>query len=118
MLNINWLKKLRFYYFERKFFSPHISGWFIILDMKILQTWINQLQITITIIDNDVLLIIVLIFSPHRYFFCYCSNTIKVTSVETGDILKTISITPEMGGHKNDITFIRIDSNNVNQVKR
>ncbi|PKY13521.1 WD40 repeat-like protein [Rhizophagus irregularis] len=51
-----------------------------------------------------------------KYFFCYCSNTIKVTSVETGDILKTISITPEMGGHKNDITFIRIDSNNVNQL--
>ncbi|GES99517.1 WD repeat-containing protein 75 [Rhizophagus clarus] len=51
-----------------------------------------------------------------KYFFCYCSNSIKVASVETGDILKTISITPEMGGHKNDITFIRIDPNNVNQL--
>ncbi|RIA99515.1 quinon protein alcohol dehydrogenase-like superfamily [Glomus cerebriforme] len=51
-----------------------------------------------------------------KYFFCCCSNSIKVASVKTGDIFKTFSISPEMGGHKNDITFIRIDPNNVNQL--
>ncbi|CAG8756925.1 5343_t:CDS:2, partial [Funneliformis caledonium] len=52
-----------------------------------------------------------------KYFFCCCSNSVKVVSVETGEIIKTFSISPEeIGSHKKDVTFIKMDPNNDDQL--
>ncbi|CAI2180970.1 14210_t:CDS:10, partial [Funneliformis geosporum] len=41
----------------------------------------------------------------------------KDSNVETGEIIKTFSISPEdMGSHKKDVTFIKMDPNNDDQL--
>ncbi|CAG8703606.1 493_t:CDS:2 [Acaulospora morrowiae] len=51
-----------------------------------------------------------------KYFFCACSNTIKVYNVATGDVVKIISESPERNGHKDEITCIILNPADSSQL--
>ncbi|CAG8733679.1 11456_t:CDS:2 [Acaulospora morrowiae] len=51
-----------------------------------------------------------------KYFFCACSNTIKVYKVATGDVVRIISESPERNGHKDEITCIMLNPIDSSQL--
>ncbi|RUS16393.1 WD40-repeat-containing domain protein [Endogone sp. FLAS-F59071] len=51
-----------------------------------------------------------------NYFFCCASTCIKIYSVATGEIVRTLSSSPNEGGHSNLVTCVMLNPKNALQL--
>ncbi|RUP30360.1 hypothetical protein BC936DRAFT_138654 [Jimgerdemannia flammicorona] len=51
-----------------------------------------------------------------NYFFCCTSDCIKIYSVATGEVVRTLSSSPDEGGHSDMVTCVMLNPNNALQL--